>query len=341
MNISRFAALLLSVTTTMGFAQSTQTSELAHTSLQVSIPSWTAPNVQHAYGLPELKPKSKGSLTVDNSGITFSGKSGRYDVPWAEVSAITSGNERVELWGTTGRIVRMVIPNGGGLAAAMVMHHKVNQLTVEFHDVRGAYHGAVFFLRGEDAAHVMESSTRAVPTLKDQTATVSLGAPLISCQGASGLAGAVLVSPPTWTEADVPAAYRAAVYEHIINRLQKVQGVTHVYRAGEPETQPICPQFTIAVSVVSFKPGNQVARASMGPIGFFAKTTQMVFSATISDVSGHLNKTEPLKATVRGESESLTIADSIAKRLAKLYSNDLKEFNRGIAADRNTPPRAL
>lgn len=335
------ATLLLFVTTTMGFAQSIQTSELAHTSLQVSIPSWTAANVQHAYGLPELKPKAKGSLTVDNRGITFSGKSGRYDVPWAEVAAISSGNERVELWGTKGRIVRMVIPNGGGLAAAMVMHHKVNQLTVEFHDVRGAYHGAVFLLRGEDAAHVMESSSRAVPTLKDQTAMVSSAAPLISCQGASGLAGAVLVSPPTWTEADVPAAYRAAVYEHIINRLQKVQGVTHVYRAGEPETQPVCPQFTIAVSVVSFKPGNQVARASMGPIGFFAKTTQMVFNATITDVSGHLNKTEPLKATVRGESESMTIADSIAKRLAKLYANDLKEFNRGIAANRNTHPRTL
>lgn len=157
--------------------------------------------------------------------------------------------------------------------------------------------------------------------------------PSISCQDASGLTGAVLVSPPTWTEADVPAAYRAAVYEHIINRLQKVQGVSHVYRAGESNTQPVCPQFTIAISVVSFKPGNQVARASMGPIGFFAKTTQMVFNATITDASGRLNKTEPLKAKVRGESESLTIADGVAKRLAKLYANDLKEFNRGVSAN--------
>ncbi|MEZ2346428.1 hypothetical protein [Terriglobus sp. RCC_193] len=292
--------------------------------------------------MPELKPKAKGSLTVDNHGIAFSAKSGRYDVPWAEIAAVSSANERVELWGTTGRIVRMVIPNGGGLAAATVMHHKVNELTVEFHDIRGAYHGAVFFLPAADAAHVMESSTLAVPSLNDPIAmAVSAPKPSISCQGASGLAGAVLVSPPTWTEADVPAAYRAAVYEHIIDRLKKVQGVTHVYRAGEPDTQPVCPQFTISISVVSFKPGNQVARASMGPIGFFAKTTQLVFDATITDVSGHFNKTEPLKATVRGESESLTIADSVAKRLAKLYVNDLKQFNRGGSLNAPTPPHAL
>jgi len=340
MNISRFATLLLFVTTTMGIAQSSQTAESAPPPTGISIESWTAQKVQHAYGLPELKPKARGSMTVDNAGLTFTSKSGRYAIPWTEVTSVSSENERVELWGTTGRIVRMVIPNGGGLAAATVMHHKVNELTVEFHDIRGAYHGAVFFLPGDDASHVLQSSTQTVPSLKDQTALASPDAPLISCQGASGLTGAVLVSPPTWTQADVPAAYRAVVYEHIIDRLQKVQGVAHVYRAGEPNTQPVCPQFTVTISVVSFKPGNQVARASMGPIGFFAKTTQMVFSMTITDVSGRLNKTEPLKATVRGESESLTIADGIAKKLAKLYANDLKVFNRTVSADRSSPSPA-
>jgi hypothetical protein len=325
----------------MGIAQSTQTAESAPPPTGISIASWTARNVQHAYGLPELKPKAKGSMTVDNSGITFTGKSGRYTIPWAEIAAISSGNERVELWGTTGRIVRMVIPNGGGLAAAAVMHHKVNELTVEFHDTRGAYHGAVFFLPGDDVTHVLESSTQGVPSLKDPSAMASPDAPAISCHGATGVTGAVLVSPPTWTQADVPAAYRADVYEHIIDRLQKDQGVGHVYRAREPGTQPVCPQFTITISVVSFKPGNQVARASMGPIGFFAKTTQMAFSVTITDVSGRLNKTESLKATVRGESESLTIANGVAKQLAKLYANDLNEFDNSLSANRKTQSSAL
>jgi hypothetical protein len=325
----------------MAIAQSTPAAESAPTSIGISIAPWTAQTVQHAYGLPELKPKAKGTMTVDNTAITFTGKSGQYAIPWAEVAAVSSGNERVELWGTTGRIVRMVIPNGGGLAAAAVMHHKVNELTVEFHDTLGAYHGAVFFLPGRDVAHLLESSAQAVPSLKDHTSLASVDAPMILCQGATGLAGAVLLSPPTWSQADVPAAYRAAVYEHIIYRLQKVEGVGHVYRAGEPNAQPACPQFTITISIKSYKAGNQVARASMGPVGFFAKTTEMVFDSTITDLSGRMNKTEPLKATVRGESESLTIADSVARRLAKLYANDLKEFNRSNLASRNTAQPAL
>jgi hypothetical protein len=42
--------------------------------------------------------------------------------------------------------LRAVIPDGGGVAAAAVMHHRVDMLTVEYRDWRGAIHGAVFFL---------------------------------------------------------------------------------------------------------------------------------------------------------------------------------------------------
>src|SRR3984957_2817521 len=124
--------------------------------------AWTAPGIQHAYGLPQARAKEKGALTVNSQGLTFTGRSSRYTVPWRDTVAVSTGNERVELWGTTGRIVRMAIPNGGGLAAASVMHHKVHELTVEFRDRRGAYHGAVFFLPGHDATRVLDIYTRAV-----------------------------------------------------------------------------------------------------------------------------------------------------------------------------------
>jgi hypothetical protein len=39
------------------------------------ITPWTSPKIQHAYGLPEAKPKEKGKLTVHPEGLTFTGKS--------------------------------------------------------------------------------------------------------------------------------------------------------------------------------------------------------------------------------------------------------------------------
>lgn len=280
------------------------------------IATWTVPRIQHVYGLPEAKPKEKGALTVNSQGLTFLFKSSRYEIPWDEITVVSTGSERVELWGTTGRIVRMAIPNGGGLAAASVMQHKINQLTVEFHDPRGAYHGAVFYLSGNDAARIVESYSQ-LP-VKQADATDALPAAAAGdarvCRNPSY---GVLVAAPDWNQAQVPVAYRALVYEHIVDRIRRVQGAGHVYREGEMNGEHACPQYTIKISIVSFKAGNQVMRATMGPLGFFAGTTKMNLNFAISDATGQLHVTEQLKATVRGESESKNVADTVAKNLAK------------------------
>jgi hypothetical protein len=297
----------------------------------IQLQSWAAPKVQHAYGLPETKPKVEGTLAVNSAGLTFSSKSGQYMIPWASTIALSNGSERVELWGTTGTIVRMMIPNGGGLAAAGVMHHKVYELTVEFRDARGDYHAAVFLLPGRDAARVLDSYTQAVPSIKNDPSAANL--PLNSaepdaraCSGGPDPSHSVLVAAPVWSQADVPAAYRALVYEHVVDRLQHVEGVGHVYRAEEHRSRAACARYTVAISVVSFKPGSQVMRATLGPIGFFADTTQMVFNVKITDTAGNLNATDQIKAAVRGESQSRNVADAVAKKLAKYYAASIKQY---------------
>src|SRR5271167_1151144 len=69
------------------------------------IAAFTAPKVQHAYGLAEAKPKEKAALTINSLGISFIGKTSSYTMPWHEITAVSTGSEKVELWGTTGRIV--------------------------------------------------------------------------------------------------------------------------------------------------------------------------------------------------------------------------------------------
>jgi RNA 3'-terminal phosphate cyclase len=63
----------------------------------------------------------------------------------------------------------------------------------------------------------------------------------------------------------------------------------------------------------------------MGPVGFFAGTTQMTFDATITDASGKVSMQEQVKATVRGESESTNVAADVAKKLAKRYAAVLEK----------------
>jgi hypothetical protein len=136
----------------------------------------------------------------------------------------------------------------------------------------------------------------------------------------------------------VPAAYRALVYEHIVDRMQHVEGAGHVYRVGERNSPAACPKYTVTISVVSFKPGSQVKRATLGPIGFFAGTTQMDFMAKITDAPGSLDATDQFKTTMRGESQSQGVADGVAKKLAKYYASSVEQYERSRPAGTSGRP---
>ena len=60
------------------------------------------------------------------------------------------------------------MPKGSGVAGAMIMHHRVDLLTVEFRDKRGAIHGAVFFLPAHQADRALESFTAMAPMPVEQ-----------------------------------------------------------------------------------------------------------------------------------------------------------------------------
>lgn len=290
-------------------------------------PVWNTAKAEHVYGFPDIKPNRKGTLTLTPDTLTFSAKSGNTSIPRASVTAVSAGNERVEIWGMGGRILRMTIPDGGGVAAAAFMHHRIDMLTVEFTDPRGGAHSAVFFLPANEAGRALQSfDIPAIPTLN--TAALTPLAPESICTPSLVDPNSVLVAAPQWDRADVPAAYRSLVYEHVVDRLRRTRDVGHVYREGEVNAGTACPQYTVQISVNAFREGSSVKRAFMGPVGMFVGTTQMTFDATIHDASGKLNASEQIKSTIRGESESTNVADHVAKTLAKRYTTVLKAASK-------------
>ncbi|MDW5265242.1 MULTISPECIES: hypothetical protein [Acidobacteriaceae] len=276
---------------------------------------WTSGGVQHIYGFPDAKPKDKGSLTLSAAGLSFTGKASRAMIPRNSVVSVSAGDERVELWGKKGQILRAVIPDGGGVAAAMVMHHRVDLLTVEFTDDRGGHHGAVFFLPANEAARALESFAKTPIVAQEPQNNL--------CQGSSVRPHSVLLLTPIWNQVEVPAAYRTLVYERLLHQLQQVKEINHVFRDGENNAQLGCPQETMQLSISGFQRGSEVKRAILGPVGFFVSTTQMKFEVTVTDPLGRVKMQEQIKATVRGETESTNVATTVAKKLAKKYSKAL------------------
>ncbi|MDE1160458.1 MAG: hypothetical protein PW792_00775 [Acidobacteriaceae bacterium] len=289
-------------------------------------PLWQSSSVQHFYGLPDTKAHQKGTLVLTGEALTFTSKSSNTTIPRSSIGAVSAGNERIELWGTGGQVLRMFIPEGGGLVAATVMHHRVDMLTVEFHDGHDVWHSAVFFLPAQEAE-------RALADFAGTPFTPHPALPFV-CEGRPIEPGSVVVDPTNWEHAEVPAAYRALVYEHLVDRLRVTKGVGHVYRPGELRSSSVCPQFTIRTSIEVFKPGNQIKRAALGPVGMFVGTTQMSFTATFSDSTGRLQHMEQIKASVRSQSESTGVATKVSKSIAKHYAMAIRtaeEKNAAIA----------
>jgi hypothetical protein len=289
--------------------------------VQSPISQWRSPHAQSVVGLPNVKANETGALEVSTNSLTFSGKSSEATIPLQSVFAVSAGNERVELWGMKGTLLRMAMPNGAGLFAATFMHHRVDMLTVEYGGQDGGYHAAVFFLPAKEAARAAQAIAAAPIAHREPQSE--------ECSSATVEPGSVFVPLPVWTDQQVPAAYRGLLYEQVVARLQKQAGVTRVYRDGQRNDGPACPQLTVDITVTGFKPGNQVVRAATGPAGFFVGTTQMAFDVAVKQADGGTVLRDQVRATVRGETENTKVADSVAKRVAKVYAASEVQTARG------------
>ena len=287
---------------------------------------WQSTKAEHVYGFPDIKHNKTGTLVLSADALTFTTKSGNTSIPRASLTAVSAGNQRVEIGGVGLMLFRMTIPDGGGLAAAAVLHHRQDMLTVEFNDVRGGSHAAVFFLPAREADRALQSFALIPAPPRIASAAV--------CQASSIESNSVLVAAPNWDQAQVPAAYRALVYEHLVDRLRKTKEISHVYRDGEDNTATGCPQYTVHIAITAFKEGSSVKRAYLGPVGMFMGTTQMKFNVTFTDASGKQSSNQQIAATMRGESENTNVADHIAKNVAKHYVNMLKGADKSLAANK-------
>jgi hypothetical protein len=276
---------------------------------------WSSPHAVHVLGMPDVKAKENGTLTITAQNLTFTGKSSSSTIDLPSIVALSAGNERVELWGMKGRLMRMAVPYGGGAAFATFMHHQRDMLTVEFVDTQGRYHGSVFYLPGNEAEEALRNITPS-PVAHHHAANPPCGVAGIEPHS-------ILVKQLTSGQSDFPAAYRVLVYEHIVDRLRQVPASV-VHRDEVADGRGDCSQYTMRLSTTGFKPGSQVKRASMGPAGFFVGVTQITLNLEITDANGTAVIHDQIKASQRGEAESMNVIDKIAQQVVKKWAKAQK-----------------
>jgi hypothetical protein len=114
--------------------------------------------VTHVLGLEGIPRNAKGTVRVTGDAMQFersgTGKSQtRFELPLAKVEDVFTGDDSQRVVGGTLQALSMFAPYGGGRFLSL-FRHKVDLLTIQYRDSKGALHGVVLTLPDGKAAAV-------------------------------------------------------------------------------------------------------------------------------------------------------------------------------------------
>jgi hypothetical protein len=216
----------------------------------------------------------------------------------------------METGGRAGRIGRKLIPYGGGSVVAIMTQTQVDLLTVEFRDAHDAYHGAVFILPKSEALN-------AVRVLGSPMAQQAVEEPRSACTQPPLDPASMKLATISTVGAPVPVGYKVLLYERMMRRIQEDARFGHLYRDGDRSPEAACPMLQLTITLNTFTKGNQAVRASTGPLGMFIGVTKIKYHIHLTTFDGKILLDQDLKEAERGDSNSLDIADKIAKSVRK------------------------
>lgn len=104
------------------------------------------PHAKCVIGLENIKPNTKGTLTLVPAGLEFATGKNKVKISTTSIQDIFTGQEsRQNVSGPGGTLAKSAIPYGGGRVVSL-FSHKVEVLTVEYLDSNGGFHGTIFVL---------------------------------------------------------------------------------------------------------------------------------------------------------------------------------------------------
>lgn len=103
----------------------------------------------HLLGFEDAKNNCKGTLSVQDGSLQFhrNDKPGTQELKISSLRDVVLGEESEQVGGVPMTLGKAAVPYGGGRVVSLVAHKKYDTLTLEYVDVGGAVHGAIFQLQ--------------------------------------------------------------------------------------------------------------------------------------------------------------------------------------------------
>ena len=127
-------------------------------------------------------------------------------------------------------------------------------------------------------------------------------------------ASAIQIEPIEAGDISIPAEFRYAIYERLIERVRKDGTFQKVFRSGDHEAANVADLVTLRTTVGKFKEGSQLRRELTTVSG----GTTVDVTTTVAARDGHVLLESDLSGKVRFFGENLGVTNDLAKRIAKL-----------------------
>ena len=264
-----------------------------------------------------IKANSKVTISITGNSLQFGTEKATVLVPVSSILNISSNQEsRQDVTGKA-KLASEALPYGG-TEALTLFSHTVDVLTVEYSGENGGYHGVVFVLAHGQAAPIIAQlvalgATSQLPLVaKIQGQPRPADSPNIS-------ASSIQIQPIDPGDVAMPPDFRVAIYENLIQQIQKIGKFQHVYRSGDKNAASALDLVTLRATGETFKEGSQKERELI----MVAGATSLQLELHITNYAGQTILDRNVKSDVRFVGENLKVTYKFSKQVAGIVKDQI------------------
>jgi hypothetical protein len=280
-------------------------------------------HVRHIVGMQHVGHDASGLLLIKSKELHFDAGKSRGIIPITSIEDIYIGTETTQAGGKLGQVAKgaaMAAPYDSGAALTLLMIQKVDVLTITYRDSDNGLHAAIFALpknhadqfRADLVSNGSHINTGAkVSRIPREAPAVASSSPT---KPKSPPASAILVEPVDSGDISIPAEFRLAIYEDLVEKLETSGVYARVFRSGDHRANGIAGLVMLSTEVEKFKEGNQAEREITTVIG----STIVRVNVKLTTRDGAVLVDQKVEGKVRFFGENLGVIHDVAKRITDL-----------------------
>jgi hypothetical protein len=282
----------------------------------------TPVSARHVIGLENVRRNSPGKLTIQNAAMQFQAGTTDAKVPLASIDDVSIGSETTQSGGKAGTVAKtaaIAAPYDSGAALSLLLRTKVDVLTVSYRDSGGGVHFAILAVpkgQGEQqrAQFIAAGAHASAPAAQDVKERKPAAPVSQKADGQKFSAAAIQIEPVEAGDVQIPAEFRSAIYEFLVERVRQAGIFKQVFRSGDRAAAGVPDLVSLHTTVETFKEGSQMKREMTVVLG----ATKVDVSASVTARDGRALMGSRIQGKVRFFGENLGVTNDIAKRIVKL-----------------------